>query len=103
VAPGTPAYTNAVNPCTSVIACFSGANWGKDQEGWTVMHCFLRVDHDMYFRVRGTNNPMNSTEIDPASPNGDPALDVPATSTPEKAWADLWFYSNPIFVDVSSR
>lgn len=43
------------------------------------------VATDMYVRVRGTNT------ADP-----EPLMDQPG----ENPWAHLWFYSNPIFIEV---
>jgi len=56
----------------------------------------------MYFRIRGTNhNPDTKFETDQ---EGNPLPDSLAVNLnidgPEEAWADLWFYSNPIFVSV---
>lgn len=84
-----------------MVARFTKSQWTTDRQGWNTVVCHLRIGASAYLRLRGTNNRMDSPEIDPLSPNGDPALDVPGTNTPEAAWADLWFYSNPIFVSVS--
>lgn len=49
---------------------------------------FARFDSDargMYVRVRGTS-----------SADLEPAMDQPG----EDPWSDLWFYSNPLFIDV---
>jgi hypothetical protein len=43
------------------------------------------LDGDVYLRVRGTS----TQELEPSP---DPAGEDP--------WSDLWFYSNPIFVNV---
>jgi hypothetical protein len=40
----------------------------------------------MYLRVRGTNTSEMEPELDPRG---------------ENPWQDLWFYSNPIFVEVN--
>ncbi len=100
VPPGSPDYNNPENPSARVIERFTAPSWTTDDNGWNVIQYHVRVDHSMYFRLRGTNNALNSPEIDQDSPNGDPALDL-QDNTPEKAWQDLWFYSNPIFIDVS--
>ena len=68
----------------------------------------------MYFRLRGTNlapntpnqtdvggNPLIDTLTYVTVPNPDPAKAGDVTiNTPDQAWADLWLYSNPIFVHV---
>ncbi len=112
---GSSEYSTAINPSAQVIARFTPADWEEDEEenaedhdedcggsdgpGWNVIKYRTTVHHDMYFRLRGTNNALTSPEIDPSSVNGDPALD-PQGNTEEAAWADLWFYSNPVFVRV---
>ena len=49
------------------------------------MSHMLNVSGPVYIRVRGTNT--NEAE---------PAVDPPD----ENPWADLWFYSNPVFVEI---
>ena len=54
---------------------------------------------DMYFRLRGTNQGLNVPLQTDA--NGNPLNDeLEGLNDEAKAWADLWFYSNPIFIDV---
>ncbi len=43
------------------------------------------ADRDVYIRVRGTSTQDTA-----------PRMDTPG----EDPWADLWFYSNPIFIEV---
>ena len=60
------------------------------------------LDTSTYFRLRGTNvavgTPFEQDE------DGNPLADSEATNLDldgaAEAWADLWFYSNPIFVYV---
>jgi hypothetical protein len=73
------------NPTTKVLARFTSAEWGRSGDYVTVTVRLPSVDHDMYVRVRGTD----SVELEPEN---DPAGEDP--------WSDLWFYSNPIFIDV---
>ena len=50
----------------------------------------------MYFRLRGTNQPLNKTgETDEC---GNPLADIEGQNNATKAFEDLWFYTNPIFV-----
>ena len=85
------------NPTTKVIATFTAANWETDADGWHVIQYQARLDHDMYFRLRGTNLAPNTTNE--TDSYGNPLPDsLMGTNTPAKDWADLWFYSNPIFV-----
>ncbi|MEX2494854.1 MAG: hypothetical protein WD448_02130 [Woeseia sp.] len=72
------------NSSTTVVRRFSAADWERDGEILNMSHT-LRVSGPVYIRVRGTNT--NELEPDPDPPNEDP-------------WQDLWFYSNPVFVEL---
>lgn len=75
--------TNA-NPSTKVIKRFGASDWLTDGP-YVTMRYTLKVDGPMYLRVRGTNT-------DELEPENDPAAENP--------WHDLWFYSNPIFLNT---
>jgi hypothetical protein len=93
---------------TRVIARFDangGANdangiesikWTDAGNGWKKMSFETDLAGDMYFRLRGTNHPLNTP--DELDDSGNPLPDIAGENTPAKAFADLWFYSNPIFV-----
>ena len=110
VDPSDPAYTNATNPSTRVIASFSRKDWKVDDEGYAVIvHRLRNIKKDMYFRLRGTNLACDAPyETGPktALPSADycsPLADALVTQNlgidgAQEAWNDLWFYSNPIFV-----
>ena len=73
------------NPTTRVVKRFSAAEWKRDGEYLTMEHTLDDLHHASYLRVRGTN----TAELEPAlDPRG------------ENPWADLWFYSNPIFLTI---
>jgi len=67
------------------------------------------VEGNMYFRLRGTNLPPGyPNETDAA---GNPLIDdmvcgtgqaAPLCNDSNKAYADLWFYSNPIFLETET-
>ncbi len=57
-------------------------------------YTFRKVEQDFYIRLRGTNNQYRSK-----TPRMDPDLRG-RTGKPQDSWSDLWFYSNPIFVQV---
>ncbi|MCK9295577.1 MAG: hypothetical protein M0P70_10895 [Desulfobulbaceae bacterium] len=104
VSPDSPDYTKATNESTKVIATFTSADWEVDEDGYNVITYPVKgLDKSMYFRLRGTNQPVNAPfETDEM---GNPLADSLATAGlgldgAEEAWADLWFYSNPIFVKV---
>ena len=73
------------NPTTRVIRRFDSSDWTQDGEFLTMSEQFADVDSSFYVRVRGTST--GQTEPDP-----DPEGDDP--------WSDLWFYSNPIFLEA---
>jgi hypothetical protein len=100
--PGTPAYNNETNPTTAVEARFSSRSWvaHEDRGTWyTVTYLLRNVETDSYLRLRGTNLGINvPNETDAA---GNPLIDdLVGPNDAQKAYADLWFYSNPIFIDV---
>ena len=51
---------------------------------------FVGVERSFYLRLRGSDGKRLTS-------SGDPMIDELANSDP---WADLWFYANPVFVDV---
>jgi hypothetical protein len=76
--------TQDTNPTTKVVKRFTPDNWTKAGEYVTMTHTLQSVHHSSYVRVRGTN----TTELEPTpDPKG------------ENPWADLWFYSNPVFIE----
>ena len=112
--PSSPAYTSDDTNSSTEVAKTFGKSQMKLVGGWEVMTYTITPTSSMYFRLRGTNladNTPNQTDA-----NGNPLMDSltyqtvpnpnPADSgtvtinTPDQAWADLWFYSNPIFIHV---
>ena len=96
-----PAYDTKTNETAKVIATFIDKDWQDDGYGWrTISHRVSNVRRDMYFRLRGTNlgcGVPGETDRD-CNPLND---DLMAPNTTEKAYSDLWFYSNPIFISGS--
>ena len=109
-----PEYDNDRNETTRVVASFTGKDWQQDTaetkrkdeekdrggEGWrTIVYHAGRLERDMYFRLRGTNlgcGVVNETD-EACNPLRDELM---APNTAAKAYVDLWFYSNPVFVRV---
>jgi hypothetical protein len=79
---GEPADSNET---TQVTARFSAREWTRAGDVYTIRTTLPRLDRDVYIRVRGTN----TAEMEPS-------MDAPG----ENPWRDLWFYSNPVFIDV---
>ncbi|MEI7727739.1 MAG: cohesin domain-containing protein, partial [Bacteroidota bacterium] len=110
VAPGSPNYTVATVPTTSVIARFDATGGitspnGVVSQAWTdlgggikeITYTYNNLVDSVYFRLRGTNLGLNVANETDA--NGNPLSDaLMAPNNASKAFADLWFYSNPIFV-----
>lgn len=75
----------ATNPTTRVERRFETGQWTEEDGYLTIRHALNGLESDFYVRVRGTN----SGELEPSiDPDG------------EDPWTDLWFYSNPIFVQL---
>lgn len=73
------------NPTAEVVARFDQSDWSARGDRYTITTQLPALDRSVYVRVRGTST--NDTE---------PQMDAPG----ENPWSDLWFYSNPIFIDV---
>ena len=75
-----------VNPTTKVVRRFTASEWTREGEYLTMTHTFRTNEGPFYFRVRGTNSAAQlEPELDPRG---------------ENPWSDLWFYSNPVFVEI---
>lgn len=70
---------------TRVVERFDADDWRAENGCFAMSYTFPSVSTPMYLRVRGTNTAEFEPEIDPRG---------------EDPWQDLWFYSNPIFVEV---
>ena len=102
ISPDSDDYDKATNETTKVIATFTADDWKTDRNGYNIITYRIKdLDTSMYYRLRGTNlAPGTPYETDA---NGNPLSDFLATDNlglngAAEAWADLWFYSNPIFV-----
>ena len=124
IQPGDANYTNATNPTAALYATFDKSKWKADGNKRTVTFVIKNIQNNQYIRARGTNLPYGTpNETDS---NGNPLSDAavsqilctdaacPAhmqlTANGQKlssfdvaAWADLWFYTNPIFIRVSDQ
>ena len=77
---------NDRNLSTRVVRRFTAADWHREGEFGVIETTLSRSAQDRYLRVRGTS-----------SEHAEPLMDEPG----EDPWDDLWFYSNPIFLDVN--
>lgn len=69
-----------------VVHRFTSKDWHVDGQFRTIKMDIEAVKHAQYVRIRGTNN---KNELEPQ-------IDTAG----EDPWADLWFYSNPVFISV---
>jgi hypothetical protein len=112
ISPDNPDYKKDNVSTTSVIARFDASGglldanglesqkWQDSGNGWKEIIYQVEAKGNMYFRLRGTNHPLNTPEeIDGA---GNPMPDIPEESSSAKVFSDLWFYSNPVFVQTTS-
>jgi len=80
-------------PQTRVLQRFDQTEFGKvsaDSNGvvYQLSYQLKNLQHSQYIRLRGTN------QRDELEPNAD--------TKGENPWSDLWFYSNPVFIEVQS-
>ena len=73
------------NPTTRVLARFTEKQWVAAGGTYTITTMLPNIESSMYVRVRGTN----TQDLEP-----------PMDTQGENPWSDLWFYSNPIFIEV---
>jgi hypothetical protein len=94
------AWAAETNPTTAVVKRFVAADYQAEGEVLEVRWTFTATK-SQYLRLRGTNQPVGGAHVDA---EGEPLMDEADTTTfsntVDKAWADLWFYSNPVFVKV---
>lgn len=111
IAKGDPEYTkDDVTSTTRVVARFDAIGGVEDSDGlvsgkWQdlgnglimISYLFSNIESDMYFRLRGTNHGLNVPNQTDAAGNPLPdTLSFPNDGA--KAFEDLWFFSNPVFV-----
>ena len=63
----------------------SRSNGRATATSYTITTTLPKADRNFYVRIRGTN-----------TQDAEPPMDVAG----ESPWPDLWFYSNPIFVET---
>ena len=113
----------AQNTTSMMAKRFNSTNWKDSGNGFlTMSYKVSSGKNSQYFRLRGTNLPL-STPFE-TDANGNPLADdtsnvnkIPCThascpphlnnangvkysSYDVAAWSDLWFYSNPVFVEI---
>ncbi len=116
VGPKNPDYFNPLAPATTYVA----KQWTMEDWGYRpvkTMRYFFKANEDTYIRSRGSNIPPGTPyarDLD-GNPMADNLKDNIACKDPLcpphvngvldydlEAWADIWFYSNPIFIEIDS-
>ena len=106
--PGTAAYSDDANESTHVAKSFIASDWFQDDDGYFVMSHSYTAEKNQYFRLRGSNLDYN---VEGLTVNGEPQRSEKIVITlddyvkyyedvNQRNYSDIWFYSNPIFVNV---
>lgn len=106
ISPNSKAYTNDKNETTKVIQTFTSEDWITDEEGYNTLTFTVKADKDRYYRLRGTNLEVSveGQTDEMGNPLRDEMKERPsADSINDHNYSDLWFYGNPIFVDVQGK
>ncbi len=112
IAPSSPDYSKDNVSTTRVIARFDATGgvsdtngiesikWSDSGNGWKKISFQTEINGKMYFRLRGTNLALNTPgDLDD---EGNPLPDIAGENNEAVAFSDLWFYSNPVFVEPAS-
>lgn len=112
--PGTNAYKDPTNPTAGIKQTVFVPNMKDEGNGWKSFTYTFAPTKSCYFRLRGTNLPASTPNETDAQ--GNPLSDTVSYNIlythptlganthldgDVEAWADLWFYSNPVFVKVN--
>jgi hypothetical protein len=99
--PDSPEYNNPTNLTTRIEKQFFKSDWTADGNYYSFSY-EIKADKSKYIRLRGTNIPLNTPNE--SDVNGNPLVDsLVGENSDLKALADLWFYSNPIFINVTKN
>jgi hypothetical protein len=77
---------NDRNPTTRVEKRFTAADWRKDGDYTVIEYRMKPLKGTEYIRLRGTS----TDQLEPLPDSDDTTV-----------WDDLWFYSNPVFLETS--
>ena len=102
--PGDAAYAGETSDA-AVVATLHRSDFKLDADGFLAAETRLLLDRSKFVRLRGTNLPIPAADNAEIGADGNPKMDEPfdaalCAHTEAKAWADLWFYSNPIFLNA---
>jgi hypothetical protein len=96
---GTASWDASTNPTAQVVKTFEGKSLQNLGNGWyAATYLVHNVQGAMYLRLRGTNCAPNTPGATDAA--GNPLMDAPGANSAANAWKTLWFYSNPVWINV---
>ena len=96
---GEASWDASTNPSTRVAKTFKASDLQQLGDGWyTVSYRVPNVQGPLYLRLRATNLAPGTPGLTDAA--GNPLMDAAGVNSAEKAWKSLWFYSNPVWIDV---
>jgi hypothetical protein len=101
---GESGYTKETSDA-AVVKTLKKGDFTVDADGFLTAETTLVLDKSKYVRLRGTNLAIPAADTDPdITASGDPKMDdtllADCINTPAATWKDLWFYSNPIFLNA---
>ncbi len=114
--PGTAEYKDPTNPTAKIEQSVLVSDMKDRGKGWKSFFFTFTPSKSCYFRLRGSNLPPDTPNQTDAQ--GNPLSDTLAKNityvhptlgpntvldTDVEAWSNLWFYSNPIFVNVHEK
>ena len=98
-AKGSASWEASTNPTARVVRTFAREDLQDLGDGWYAATCTISgIQGPIYLRLRATNLAPGTPGMTDAQ--GNPLMDAPGDNNTARAWASLWFYSNPLWVDV---
>jgi len=96
---GEASWEASTNPSARVVSTFDSTSFQSLGDGWySVTYLVPSVQAPMYLRLRATNLARNTAGMIDAA--GNPLMDGTSAHAHTRAWTSLWFYSNPLWIDV---
>ncbi|WP_281630820.1 hypothetical protein [Vibrio sp. St2] len=99
--PGDEMYNQPYTDLAKVIQSFESGTESWSREGNTVSLSFTvpAQENPYYLRLRGSNTPKGTDKYVDAQGNPISDLHKDQSDIATMAWKDLWFYSNPVYVN----
>jgi hypothetical protein len=99
--PGDEMYNQPYTDLAKVIQSFESGTESWSREGNAVSLSFTvpAQENPYYLRLRGSNTPKGTDKYVDAQGNPISDLHKDQSDIATMAWKDLWFYSNPVYVN----